>query len=428
MSAFVLCVGCGEPLYGFSPCRWCTCEWCGNDLLDGICSLCNSRNSCIYDPNSNSFDCPPDSYHPSHPTYETYLGDSCENDSHFGYDCPPQFPLNYEVFKIKDAFGNKQYKLEDIQELFRKLFNDVKNIHEELAEYINTPSWNRPTFYNNGNDDDEDYSIAITPGFLITNSLSMGDEHLDTVLAMESDKFIKSSVENLVPNPSEFEGENECDVPACFTTFSNILFDADYDFHSSDDQLFFDEDFLKEIYSNHLFDEEIIPIKIDPYSFNVESDHIESMLNHDSSIIISSKIDFLFDEFANYPMSSGIEDDGFDSKREILIFENLPRKYTLSLPEKESFHFHIPSFSCPPAKPPDGNTGILNIKMMGDISEKKVPMPRLMITLVPNQEKSPVLLYHQGLEAFLHSTTFPRMILGKNNPLLDVFLFHFYPP
>nr|GEV64701.1 hypothetical protein [Tanacetum cinerariifolium] len=54
------------------------------------------RNSCAYDSNSNSFDCPRDSYNPPHPTYETYSGDSCGNDPQFGYDCPPQFPLNYE--------------------------------------------------------------------------------------------------------------------------------------------------------------------------------------------------------------------------------------------------------------------------------------------------------------------------------------------
>nr|GEU73240.1 ribonuclease H-like domain-containing protein [Tanacetum cinerariifolium] len=96
MSSFVLCVGCGEPLYGFLPCRWCTCERCGIDLRDGFCPLCNSRNSCVYDPNPNSFDCPPDSYHPPYPTYETYSGDSCGIDSHLGYDCLPQFPLNYE--------------------------------------------------------------------------------------------------------------------------------------------------------------------------------------------------------------------------------------------------------------------------------------------------------------------------------------------
>nr|GFC20391.1 hypothetical protein [Tanacetum cinerariifolium] len=42
----------------------------------------------------------------------------------------------------------------------------------------------------------------------------MGDEHPDTIPAMESNKFIKSSVENLVPISSEPEGEFEYDVPA----------------------------------------------------------------------------------------------------------------------------------------------------------------------------------------------------------------------
>nr|GEW16342.1 hypothetical protein [Tanacetum cinerariifolium] len=127
-----------------------------------------------------------------------------------------------------------------------------------------------------------------------------GDEHLNTILAMESDKFIKSYVENLVPNPSKSEGENGCDVLACFTTFSNILFDADYESDSSDYQSCSDEDFLEEIFSNPLFDEEIISTKIDPHHFDAESNLIESMLNHDSSIISSSlKIDSLLDEFAD---------------------------------------------------------------------------------------------------------------------------------
>nr|GEW50475.1 hypothetical protein [Tanacetum cinerariifolium] len=116
----------------------------------------------------------------------------------------------------------------------------------------------------------------------------------------ESNEFIKSSVENLVPNPSKSKGEHECDVPACddFTTFSNLLFDVDDDFSSSNDESFFDEDISKKIYSNPLFDEEIISMKIDPHHFNAESDLIESLLNQDSSIISSSlKIDFLPDEF-----------------------------------------------------------------------------------------------------------------------------------
>nr|GFA92121.1 hypothetical protein [Tanacetum cinerariifolium] len=111
------------------------------------------------------------------------------------------------VFEIKDAFGNKQYKPEDIQELFCKLFNDVQNIHEELAEYINTPGWNHPAFYNNGDDDDVDYTIAITP-ILSTkepdNSLNMGDEHLDTIMRTESDEV----AEIIIPKDEEIEDDN----------------------------------------------------------------------------------------------------------------------------------------------------------------------------------------------------------------------------
>nr|GFB70579.1 hypothetical protein [Tanacetum cinerariifolium] len=43
----------------------------------------------------------------------------------------------------------------------------------------------------------------------------MGDEHLDTIPATKSDEFKKSSVENLVPIPSESQGipDKMCDVP-----------------------------------------------------------------------------------------------------------------------------------------------------------------------------------------------------------------------
>ncbi|GJT37600.1 hypothetical protein Tco_0937465, partial [Tanacetum coccineum] len=66
------------------------------------------------------------------------------------------------ISEIKHAFKDKQYQPEGILELFRKLHEDVQNIYEDLAEYINTPSWNRPTIYFD-DDDDEDYTIAITP-------------------------------------------------------------------------------------------------------------------------------------------------------------------------------------------------------------------------------------------------------------------------
>nr|GEU50801.1 hypothetical protein [Tanacetum cinerariifolium] len=115
------------------------------------------------------------------------------------------------------------------------------------------------------------------------------------------------------------------------------------------------------------------------------------------------------------PMPPGIEEDDYDSERDILILEELLDNYSLSLLVIVSYHFYIPSFSRPPAKPPDGNT------------EQKVPIPGLMITLVSNQEKSLDPLSHRSLKIFKLFAKCSMMIHGKNIPILDVPLFYFYP-
>nr|GEU67645.1 integrase, catalytic region, zinc finger, CCHC-type, peptidase aspartic, catalytic [Tanacetum cinerariifolium] len=140
---------------------------------------------------------------------------------------------------------NLRIALQDWSEnIQRKKEEKEKQIAEE--QVAKSRYWKIPICY----DDDEDYTISITPSEP-DNSLSVRDEHLDTILAMKSDEFIKSSVENLVQT--------------------------------------------QKIYSNTLFDEEII---IDLHHFNADYDLIESMLNLDSSIISSSsKIDSFLDEF-----------------------------------------------------------------------------------------------------------------------------------
>nr|GFB81480.1 hypothetical protein [Tanacetum cinerariifolium] len=55
----------------------------------------------------------------------------------------------------------------------------------------------------------------------------------------------------------------------------------------------------------------------------------------------------------NDPMPPSIKDDDYDSERDILILEEVLDDYSLSLPVNESFHYDIPLFSRPPAKPPD---------------------------------------------------------------------------
>ncbi|GKE75799.1 hypothetical protein Tco_1537840 [Tanacetum coccineum] len=221
-------------------------------------------------------------------------------------------------------------------------------------------------------DDDKEYTIAITPVLPTEepdNSLSMGDDHLSTILETESDELIKSSVENLVPIPSEskdfFDIESECDVPVCdnFTTFSNPLFDADDYFSSSDDELFSDEDVPKEIYSNPLFDEEIISTKIDPHHFNAESDLIESLLNQDTSIISSPKIDYLLEEFSGKLahinlIPPGINEADFDPEEEISLVEKLLYDNSSPRPPEElnSENSDIESFSPSPIPVEDSDS------------------------------------------------------------------------
>nr|GEV08145.1 hypothetical protein [Tanacetum cinerariifolium] len=235
------CYGCGGPSEGLL-CRQCTCKWCGNNLRDGFCSFCNARarNSFIYDSNPNSFYNPLDfSYQPPQPQYESNSCELCGNDSYYGYDCPPQLPLVYE----QEPCYNQNF------------------VHPSI---VITP---------------------VLPTMDLEDSLIMGDEDLSTNPEKESDEVIKSSVEDLVPIPSESEdtsgSDSECELSPCddfspidvpegkSVTFSNSLFNSNDDFTSSDDESLSDEDVPKDIvkiYSNPLFEfnEEYISSDVNP--------------------------------------------------------------------------------------------------------------------------------------------------------------------
>nr|GEZ39257.1 reverse transcriptase domain-containing protein [Tanacetum cinerariifolium] len=192
---------------------------------------------------------------------------------------------------------------EDTHEFLRKLLKYLQIINEELVEYINSLSWNRPAFYD---DDYDEYSIQVSEKSPIAiapvlptedhnNSLSMGDEHLDIISETESNKVINSSVEGLVSIPRESEGilANICDVP-----FSD---------------------------KNH---------------FDSQSDLIESLLTQDTSIIYSPKIDSFLEEFAGElahidPIPPEIDETDSDPKDDIHFIEQLLYDDTLS--EDDSF-------------------------------------------------------------------------------------------
>ncbi|GJU53000.1 hypothetical protein Tco_1226714 [Tanacetum coccineum] len=255
--------------------------------------------------------------------------------SAYGFFCLP-CPI---LFVIAASIINKQYQPEDIQELMRKLLQDLQNISEELAEYINSPSWNRPAFY--FNDDDDEYTIIYRSTKVITHnlpteepedSLIMGDEHLSTIPEKESDEFIKSSVEDLVPIPSESEdtsdNESKCDVPVCDDSspldvsednpviFSNPLFDSNEDFTSSDDESLFEEDVPKEtfkIYSNPLFE----------FDDDFTSSDVNLVFNEVLEDVESEDSGDEIDAFLDLDISTEIENDFHDSEGDIIFLEKL---------------------------------------------------------------------------------------------------------
>ncbi|GJX63351.1 hypothetical protein Tco_0296251, partial [Tanacetum coccineum] len=183
---------------------------------------------------------------------------SCYDPNSFGFDQfqPPQYTVNHPIFNAQNELLNSQNKLMEqmtsicdmVGQYMQKKEEDRRIAEDQAAK---DRYWKIPICY----DDDEDYTIAITPVLSTeepVDSLIMEDEHLDTILATESDKVIKSSVENLVLIPSESEGipDSVCDVPLCnnptpleaFKDHSEIVVDSNDDSSSSDDDSFSSKD------------------------------------------------------------------------------------------------------------------------------------------------------------------------------------------
>nr|GEV53138.1 transposase (putative), gypsy type [Tanacetum cinerariifolium] len=209
------------------------------------------RNSFTYDSRSNLVDDSPNVFDPP-PQPPVYSYEFCKNDARYGHYCTPQVPFIYlkpgphEAYQCQpmnedyyheqnscynpnsfgfDQFQRTQYTVNHpIFNAQNDLFNSQNKLMEQLTsmcdmvgQYIQKNEeekrikeeqavkdryWKIPVCYDD--DDNEDYTIAITPIVSTEepdNALSMGDEHLDTILATESDDFIKSSVENLVLIP-----------------------------------------------------------------------------------------------------------------------------------------------------------------------------------------------------------------------------------
>nr|GEV64620.1 hypothetical protein [Tanacetum cinerariifolium] len=161
--------------------------------------------------------------------------------SKIGYNCPLKVPIIYNPEPCNQTMNN------------------------ELPQTL--PSFDSTCYFDKENsilaccDDDVDYNSAITPVLSIKeldNSLSIGDEHLDTIPATESDEVIKSSVEDLVLIPTfYFDDDHIKEISSGSTTthsdislyeYSSFVFDLSNDqFPPTDRSDFTHEEFTDKL-------------------------------------------------------------------------------------------------------------------------------------------------------------------------------------
>nr|GFA91581.1 hypothetical protein [Tanacetum cinerariifolium] len=230
-------------------------------------------------------------------------------------------------------------------------------------------------------DDDDDYNSPITPVLSTeepVDSLSMGDEHLDTIPATESDKIIKSSVENLVPIPSEFEGipDTMCDVhlvnnptPLEAKDHFEIIINSNDDISSSDDDYLYNENIEYVEASPH--DSELVSLEeantfhnslpeFENFCFDLEEISSGSTTTH-SDISLSEYDSFIFDlskdQFPPTDRSDFTHEEFADDLTHII-----------SLPEYDCFYFrNLPV--------PGKLMAILNSEIRENLSTTSVDLP-----------------------------------------------------
>nr|GEV67808.1 hypothetical protein [Tanacetum cinerariifolium] len=223
---------------------------------------------------------------------------------------PPQSPVIHQPLQelsIQEIEDLKQQYLDELKRLSNLEYRDEIKI-AELKENFNGMSI-KIRKKGKASAIGADCTSAITPNEPVLsikepdNSLSMGDEHLDTIPATESDEFIKSSVENFIPIPSESEGisEHMCNVPSHDnSTTLNVSKDQFADFSESNDEFSY----------------------IDDDSFSIDNiDYVEA--SPPNSELVSSEVMEIV-----IPEVGGIDDDilltiKYDILREKLLNVNL---------------------------------------------------------------------------------------------------------
>nr|GEV36341.1 hypothetical protein [Tanacetum cinerariifolium] len=261
-----------------------------------------------------------------------------------------QPPQEMSIQKMEDL---KQQYLDELKRLSNFKYRDEINIAELKKNFNVTPSLSI---------EDPD------------NSLSMGDEHLDTISATESDEVIKSSVENLIPIPSESEGipEHMCDVP--FHDNSpplDILKDQFMDFSDSNDEFSLIDD--DSISIDNIDYVEASPLDSELVSSEVMEIVIPEVRGIDDDILLTIKDDILREKLLNVNLLiAKIEALNDNPTLSSDFMTNTTTHSDISLPEYEVFYDdHVKEISC--GSPTTYSDSSLYASFIFDLSIKPVP-------------------------------------------------------
>nr|GEW66713.1 reverse transcriptase domain-containing protein [Tanacetum cinerariifolium] len=286
--------------------------------------------------------------------------------------------------KIKHAFTDKQYQPEEIQELMCKLLEDVRNINEELSEYINSPNIE-----------------YVEASLLDSKFVSLEEENdvyqeekefdLEYILQIQDvilhEKLL--SINRLIAD-IEFLNDNSTPDRVLKSSSSFPIFEK-----SNNSLSYSDNSLLEfETFSNHTEETRSGSTTAHANNSPFEYDSFCCEIEHDQGRLTSVVKNDISDNSTNDPLLEvvdlflvldnsippGIKNIDYDSEGDIYFLEELVVNDSIPLPKNESSNFDHhddPSFPRPPPEPPDvefffdfePNSGELISVVMNNIDE-----------------------------------------------------------
>ncbi|GJQ97546.1 hypothetical protein Tco_0008685 [Tanacetum coccineum] len=351
-------------------CLFGTCQQCGCNEYDGVCFYCTVGNGTPINFSTpySSNDSPSFANHPPQPQYVPYSCELCGNDSHYGYDCPPQVPFvynqdpcfnqNFDYFPQTSPSFPQQYSCcEDCggpHETFQCQPMNEDYYHEQNSCYdsnsfgfdqtqppqytVNHPIFNAQNeLLNSQNKLMEQmtsicdmlkidigrfpFATMMTRTITIANhtvsstkepvdSLIMEDEHLDTIPQQESDES--------------------------FQRHSETVIDSNNDYSSSDDDSYEDIDYVDASLANVEMSAEVVEIVI-PEVGGIDDDILLTITTYLVEISPSTFPNSFLEETNTFD-NSLTESETFRFNLEEISSGSTTTRSDYSLPDYEAFY------------------------------------------------------------------------------------------